>query len=34
MTCAYTAGTLLVGLALSAPAGWWCADSLAALGPL
>jgi divalent metal cation (Fe/Co/Zn/Cd) transporter len=34
ITCAYMAGTLLVGLALNALFGWWWADSLAALGLL
>lgn len=31
ITCAYMAGTLLVGLLLNAAFGWWWADSLAAL---
>jgi len=31
MTCAYMAATLLVGLVLTAAAGWWWADSVAAL---
>jgi divalent metal cation (Fe/Co/Zn/Cd) transporter len=31
ITCAYMAGTLLVGLLLNALFGWWWADSLAAL---
>lgn len=30
-TCAYMAGTLLVGLLLNAAFGWWWADSVAAL---
>ena len=34
ITCAYMAGTLLVGLALNAAFGWWWADSLAALALL
>lgn len=34
ITCAYMAGTLLVGLALNAVFGWWWADSLAALALL
>ena len=34
ITCAYMAGTLLVGLTLNALFGWWWADSLAALGLL
>jgi divalent metal cation (Fe/Co/Zn/Cd) transporter len=34
ITCAYMAGTLLVGLTLTALFGWWWADSLAALGLL
>jgi divalent metal cation (Fe/Co/Zn/Cd) transporter len=34
ITCAYMAGTLLVGLSLNALFGWWWADSLAALGLL
>jgi len=34
ITCAYMAGTLLVGLALTAAFGWWWADSLAALALL
>jgi divalent metal cation (Fe/Co/Zn/Cd) transporter len=34
ITCAYMAGTLLVGLALNAAWGWWWADSLAALALL
>lgn len=34
ITCAYMAGTLLVGLALTAAFGWWWADSVAALGLL
>ena len=34
ITCAYMAGTLLVGLGLNALFGWWWADSLAALGLL
>lgn len=31
ITCAYMAGTLLVGLMLNAVFGWWWADSLTAL---
>ena len=31
ITCAYMAGTLLVGLVLNAAFGWWWADSLGAL---
>jgi divalent metal cation (Fe/Co/Zn/Cd) transporter len=31
ITCAYMAGTLLVGLALNAVFGWWWVDSVAAL---
>ena len=31
ITCAYMAGTLLVGLLLNTVFGWWWADSLAAL---
>jgi divalent metal cation (Fe/Co/Zn/Cd) transporter len=31
LTCAYMAGTLLVGLGLTAALGWWWADSVAAL---
>src|SRR5579864_6166445 len=31
ITCAYMAGALLVGLVLTAVAGWWLADSVAAL---
>jgi divalent metal cation (Fe/Co/Zn/Cd) transporter len=31
ITCAYMAGTLLLGLLLNALFGWWWADSLAAL---
>ena len=31
ITCAYMAGTLLVGLALNAAFSWWWADSVAAL---
>jgi divalent metal cation (Fe/Co/Zn/Cd) transporter len=34
ITCAYMAGTLLVGLVLAAILGWWWADSVAALGLL
>jgi divalent metal cation (Fe/Co/Zn/Cd) transporter len=34
ITCAYMAGTLLVGLVLTAAFGWWWADSLAALALL
>jgi divalent metal cation (Fe/Co/Zn/Cd) transporter len=34
ITCAYMAGTLLVGLALNALLGWWWADSIAALALL
>ncbi len=34
ITCAYMAGTLLVGLALNAAFGWWWVDSLAALALL
>jgi divalent metal cation (Fe/Co/Zn/Cd) transporter len=34
MTCAYMAGTLLVGLLLNAAFGWWWADSIAALALL
>jgi divalent metal cation (Fe/Co/Zn/Cd) transporter len=34
ITCAYMAGTLLVGLALNALFGWWWADSVAALALL
>ena len=34
ITCAYMAGTLLVGLALNVAFGWWWADSLAALALL
>lgn len=34
ITCAYMAGTLLVGLALNAALGWWWADSVAALALL
>jgi divalent metal cation (Fe/Co/Zn/Cd) transporter len=34
ITCAYMAGTLLVGLVLNAAFGWWWADSLAALALL
>jgi divalent metal cation (Fe/Co/Zn/Cd) transporter len=34
ITCAYMAGTLLVGLTFNAGFGWWWADSLAALGLL
>ena len=34
ITCAYMAGTLLVGLTLNALFGWWWADSLAAVGLL
>lgn len=34
ITCAYMAGTLLIGLALNAALGWWWADSLAALALL
>jgi divalent metal cation (Fe/Co/Zn/Cd) transporter len=34
MTCAYMAGTLLVGLLLNAALGWWWADSVAALALL
>jgi divalent metal cation (Fe/Co/Zn/Cd) transporter len=34
ITCAYMAGTLLVGLALTAVFGWWWADSVAALALL
>jgi len=34
ITCAYMAGTLLVGLALTSAFGWWWADSLAALALL
>ena len=32
MVCAYTAGTLLIGMALRTWLGWWWADPLAALG--
>jgi divalent metal cation (Fe/Co/Zn/Cd) transporter len=34
ITCAYMAGTLLVGLALNALLGWWWADAVAALALL
>jgi divalent metal cation (Fe/Co/Zn/Cd) transporter len=34
VTCAYMAGTLLVGLVLNAALGWWWADSAAALALL
>ncbi len=34
ITCAYMAGTLLVGLVLTTGFGWWWADSLAALALL
>ena len=34
ITCAYMAGTLLVGLALNAVLGWWWAESIAALALL
>jgi divalent metal cation (Fe/Co/Zn/Cd) transporter len=34
ITCAYMAGTLLVGLLLDGVLGWWWADSLAALALL
>lgn len=34
ITCAYMAGTLLLGLVLTAAFGWWWADSLAALALL
>lgn len=34
ITCAYMAGTLLVGLAANAVLGWWWADSVAALALL
>ena len=34
ITCAYMAGTLLVGLTLNALFGWWWADSLAAVSLL
>ena len=34
ITCAYMAGTLLVGLVLTAVLGWWWADSVAALALL
>lgn len=34
ITCAYMAGTLLVGLGLTAAFGWWWADSVAALALL
>jgi len=34
ITCAYMAGTLLVGLALNALVQWWWVDSVAALGLL
>jgi divalent metal cation (Fe/Co/Zn/Cd) transporter len=34
ITCAYMAGTLLVGLTLNAVLGWWWADSSAALALL
>jgi len=34
ITCAYMAGTLLVGLVLTVAFGWWWADSVAALALL
>jgi divalent metal cation (Fe/Co/Zn/Cd) transporter len=34
ITCAYMAGTLLVGLLVTAVCGWWWADSVAALALL
>ncbi len=34
VTCAYMAGTLLVGLVLNAVLGWWWADGVAALALL
>lgn len=34
ITCAYMAGTLLVGLLVTAAFGWWWADSVAALALL
>jgi divalent metal cation (Fe/Co/Zn/Cd) transporter len=34
ITCAYMAGTLLVGLVVTAALGWWWADSVAALALL
>jgi divalent metal cation (Fe/Co/Zn/Cd) transporter len=34
ITCAYMAGTLLVGLVANAALGWWWADSVAALALL
>jgi divalent metal cation (Fe/Co/Zn/Cd) transporter len=34
ITCAYMAGTLLVGLALNAAFGWWWVDGVAALALL
>ena len=34
ITCAYMAGTLLIGLLATSAFGWWWADSVAALGLL
>jgi divalent metal cation (Fe/Co/Zn/Cd) transporter len=34
ITCAYMAGALLTGLVLTMAAGWWWADSVAALALL